>query len=168
MIFVNISCIAAYLSLKRQRRDKNSQTLYCQNGTILSSPDSSRSINDARAPDVTINSVSKNLMTDDTVTFECTVVSSLAANVTWLFNGVPLAERWDYRHSYDNCNKKLQIKMLLSKDAGNYTCVVQNEIGRAMASSHLTVISSKLSSSLKEEEFRPGGTLTPPHQMLNP
>ena len=137
MIFVNISCIAADLSLKRQRRDTVSQNFHCQNGTILPLLDSSPSIR--APPNVTINGFSKNVLTDGDVMFKCTVISSLAANVTWLFNDIPLAEKMDYRYSYLNCGKVLHIKKVLSKDTGKYTCLVQNEIGQAMASSHLTV-----------------------------
>ena len=160
LIFVNISCIAAYLSQKRQRRDASSQTLNCYKGTILPA-DSSPSVK--VPPDVTINGLSKNVWTDDDVTFNCTVVSNLAANVTWLFNDVSLAEKRDYRHSYLNCGMVLHIKKVLGRDAGKYTCVVQNEIGRAMASSHLTVISSKLSSSLKgiRDRRRDSNTVKP-------
>ena len=139
MISVNISYIAAYLAQKRQRRDISSQNFNCHNGTIILPADSSPAIK--APPSVSINGLSKNVLKNRDVKFQCKVVSNLAANVTWLFNGLPLAEQMDHRHSYSNCRMILHIQMVLNKDSGNYTCVVQNEIGQAMATSHLAVIS---------------------------
>ena len=67
--------------------------------------------------------------------------SNLAANVTWLLNGLPLltGQMADSRYSFLECRKILYVEKVLSKDAGNYTCLVKNEIGQAMASSYLTV-----------------------------
>ena len=113
-----------------------SQNLNCKNGTIIPSS-SSPSIE--APPSVNINGHSQNVKADDNVLFKCTVVSNLAVNVTWLFNGVPLAEPMGIRHSYLECRTVLQIKNVLTKHEGNYTCVVQNKIGQATASSHLSV-----------------------------
>ena len=81
----------------------------------------------------------RNVMIDYHVKFQCKVVSNLPANVTWLLNGLPLTGQMDYRYSYLECRTVLQIEKVLSTDAGNYTCLVQNEKRQAMASSYLTV-----------------------------
>ena len=86
-----------------------------------------------------ISGNSQNVMSDDDVKFQCKVFSNLAANVTWLQNGLPLTGQMDYRYSFLECRTVLQIKDVLSTDAGNYTCLVKNEMGQAMASSYLTV-----------------------------
>ena len=87
-----------------------------------------------------ISGNSRNVMRDVYVKFQCEVFSNLAANVTWLLNGLPLTGQMaDDRYSFLECRTILFIKNVLSKDAGNYTCLVKNEIGQAMASSYLTV-----------------------------
>ena len=133
---------AAYFALRRQRRNAVTQNLICRNGTIKPL-DSSSSIK-AR-PNVHINGLSRDLSQGTDVTFKCTVVSTLAANVTWLFNGVPIMEQKNssHRHNFLACWTVLHIKMVSTKDAGNYTCVVQNAIGQATASSRLSVYNRK-------------------------
>ena len=128
---------AAYFVLRRQRRNAGTPNLNCRNGTIIPS-DSSSSIK-ARPPEVRINGLSRDLSKGTDVTFKCTVVSTLAANVTWLLNGVPIMEQNNSRHEFLECLTVLHVKMVSTKDAGNYTCVVQNAIGQATASSHLSV-----------------------------
>ena len=86
-----------------------------------------------------ISGNSQNVMRDAHVKFQCKVLSNLAANVTWLLNGLPLTGQMDFRFSYLECRTVLQIENVLSRDAGNYTCLVKNEMGQAMASSYLTV-----------------------------
>jgi len=108
----------------------------CLNGTILP-PDESPS--EKAPPTVDINGHSKDVDADRDVVFRCTVVSSLAANITWFHDKVPLMEKVDNRHSLLECKTVLQIKGVLTEDAGNYTCAVQNELGRATASSRLSV-----------------------------
>ena len=74
----------------------------------------------------------------DTVKFKCTVnISKLPAIVSWLFNGLALVAEKS-RHEYQDCNTRLIIKGVLRKDAGNYTCVVENEVGKATASAYLS------------------------------
>ena len=90
-------------------------------------------------PTVDINGHSKDVDVDKDVMLRCTVVSSLAANITWFHDGVPLMEKMDKRHSFLECRTVLQIKGVSTKDAGNYTCAVQNELGRATATSRLSV-----------------------------
>jgi len=71
------------------------------------------------------------------VKFKCTVsISKLSATVSWLLNGSALVA--DNRHEYQDCNTGLLIKGVLRRDAGNYTCVVQNKVGQVTASSYLS------------------------------
>ena len=88
-----------------------------------------------------ISGNSRNVMRDEYVKFHCKVFSNLAANVTWLLNGLPLTGQMNFsdRYSFLECRTVLQIENVLSRDAGNYTCLVKNEMGQAMASSYLTV-----------------------------
>ena len=86
-----------------------------------------------------ISGNSRNVMRDEYVKFQCKVFSNLAANVTWLLNGLLLTGQMDFRYSYLECRTVLLIENVLSTDAGNYTYLVQNEKGQAMASSYLTV-----------------------------
>ena len=124
-------------SLHRQRR-AGFLNLCCKNGTILPTvwlPTKTG------PPKVTkISGSSQIVVRDDSyVKFQCKVVSNLAANVTWLLNGLPLTGQMDFRYSYLECRTVLLIENVLSTDAGNYTCLVQNEKGQAVASSYLTV-----------------------------
>lgn len=64
-------------------------------------------------------------------------ISKLPATVSWLFNGSALVAEKN-RHEYQDCNTSLLVKGALAKDAGNYTCVVQNEVGQATASAYLS------------------------------
>lgn len=64
-------------------------------------------------------------------------ISKLSATVRWLLNGSALVGEKN-RHEYLDCNTVLLIKGVLRRDAGNYTCVVQNEVGQATASSYLS------------------------------
>ena len=86
-----------------------------------------------------VSGSSRNVMRDSHVKFQCKVLSNLPANVTWLLNGLPLTGQMVYRYSYLECRTVLLIENVLSTDAGNYTCLVQNEKGQAMASSYLIV-----------------------------
>lgn len=130
--------LAAYFALRRQRRNAGTQNLICHNGTIIPF-DSSSSIK--AAPKVHINGPSRDLSKGTDVTFKCTVVSTLAVNVTWLFNGVPIMEQdiSSRRHNFLDCLTVLHIKIVSTKDVGNYTCVAQNAIGQATASSRLSL-----------------------------
>ena len=122
---------AAYLSSVRHRRNAASQTPYCLNGTIL--PSQSSSAHKGR-PEVRINGLTRYLFVGENVKFKCTVyISKLPANVSWLLNGSALVAEKN-RHEYQDCNTVLLIKGVLRKDAGTYTCVVQNEVGQATAS----------------------------------
>lgn len=128
-------CKRAYLSSVRQRRNAASQTPNCLNGTILPSQSSSAL---EGLPQVTINGHIRYLFVGDNVKFKCTVnISKLPATVSWLFNGSALVAEKN-RHEYQDCNTSLLIKGALAKDAGNYTCVVQNEVGQATASAYLS------------------------------
>lgn len=132
-------CSKDTFSLRRQRRAGSlNLNLSCNNGTLLPTVSSSTK---RGPPNVNmISGNSRNVMRDDYVKFQCEVFSNLAANVTWLLNGLPLTGQMaDYRYSFLECRTILYIENVLSKDAGNYTCLVKNEIGQAMASSYLTV-----------------------------
>ena len=65
---------------------------------------------------------------DDRLTFKCKVHSNFSANITWLFNGKPLEEKWYY--SFASCKRNLEVKYISKSDEGNYTCVVTNEKGK--------------------------------------
>ena len=99
--------------------------------------DSSSSIQ--APPEVQINGLSRNVNRGMDVMFKCKVVSTLVANVTWLFNGIPITEQQNNTHYLLDCRTVLLIKRVSTKDAGNYTCVVQNAIGQATAFSLLSV-----------------------------
>ena len=93
-------------------------------------------------PQVTINGPSRNFNVGEHAIFKCTFVSSLPVTVTWLYNGRPLIfQRNDSHYSYLECKAVLQVKLLLSTDQGDYTCVVNNTLGQSSnASSHLSII----------------------------
>lgn len=131
-------CSKGTFSLRRQRR-AGSLNLSCNNGTILPPV----SLPTKRGPPKVnmISGNSRNVMRDEYVKFHCEVFSNLAANVTWLLNGLPVTGQMNFRDRYSflECRTVLQIEHVLSRDAGNYTCLVKNEMGQAMASSYLTV-----------------------------
>ena len=64
-------------------------------------------------------------------------ISKLSATVSWLLNGSALVAEKN-RHEYQDCNTVLLINGVLLRDAGNYTCVVKNEVGQATASAYLS------------------------------
>ena len=83
-------------SLHRQRR-AGFLNLCCKNGTILPTvwlPTKTG------PPKVTkISGSSQIVVRDDSyVKFQCKVVSNLAANVTWLLNGLPLTGQMKHNH----------------------------------------------------------------------
>ena len=122
----------AYLSSKRYRRSTGD----CVNGTIPASTKSSALKGPPRAK---LDGSAKTGYLDHQTSFKCTVFSNLLASVTWLFNGKALVEEKD-KHSFSSCRRQLEIKFLSRKDAGNYTCVVENEKGRATATVKLSII----------------------------
>ena len=128
--------VAAHLSSERHRRNAEFQeSLSCPNGSIIP-PESSSTLKGP--PKADIKGYQKNAWLNEYASFTCLVSSNLSATVSWLFNGKTLVPVKN-RHSYHDCKTVLLIKKVLSKDTGNYTCVVRNRVGQAMASSHLSV-----------------------------
>ncbi|XP_074628262.1 uncharacterized protein LOC141886124 isoform X1 [Acropora palmata] len=123
----------AFSSHARQKR--NMQDLKCQNGTLSNGVSKSPS-----EPILTAatNGPTKIVNEGNDPTFHCIVHSSLPANITWFYNGKPLMN--DSLHRYFQCNTVLQLRRVSSKDAGNYSCVVNSALGKATASSRLSVI----------------------------
>ncbi|KAK2551070.1 Toll-like receptor 2 type-2 [Acropora cervicornis] len=111
------------------------QDLKCQNGTLSNGVSKSPS-----EPILTAatNGPTKIVNEGNDPTFHCIVHSSLPANITWFYNGKPLMN--DSLHRYFQCNTVLQLRRVSSKDAGNYSCVVNSALGKATASSRLSVI----------------------------
>ena len=124
----------AYLSSKRHRRSTGD----CVNGTILASTQSSALKGPPRAK---LDGSAKTGYLNHQTSFKCTVFSNLSATVTWLFNGKALiVEEKDCKYSFSSCRRQLEIRLLSRKDAGNYTCVVENDKGRAAATVKLSVL----------------------------
>ena len=125
--------LVAFSSHARQKR--NMQDLKCQNGTLSNGVSKSPS-----EPILTAatNGPTKIVNEGNDPTFHCIVHSSLPANITWFYNGKPLMN--DSLHRYFQCNTVLQLRRVSSKDAGNYSCVVNSALGKATASSRLSVI----------------------------
>ncbi|XP_029188290.2 uncharacterized protein LOC114955591 isoform X2 [Acropora millepora] len=123
----------AFSSHARQKR--NMQDLKCQNGTLTNRVSKSPSEPILMAG---TNGPTKILHEGNDAIFRCIVHSSLPANITWFYNGKPLMN--DSLHRYFQCNTVLHLRRVSSKDAGNYSCVVNSAFGKATASSRLSVI----------------------------
>ncbi|XP_015757844.1 PREDICTED: fibroblast growth factor receptor 3-like isoform X2 [Acropora digitifera] len=107
----------------------------CQNGTLTNGV--------SKAPSEPIlmagtNGPTKIRREGNDAIFHCIVHSSLPANITWFYNGKPLMN--DSQHRYFECNTVLHLRFVSSKDAGNYSCVVNSALGKTTASSRLSVI----------------------------
>lgn len=123
----------AFSSHARQKR--NMQDLKCHNGTLTNGVSKSPSEPILKAA---IKGPTKNVNEGNDATFHCIVHSSLPANITWFHNGKPLMK--NSLHRYFQCNTVFQLRRVSSKDAGNYSCVVNSALGKATASSQMSVI----------------------------
>ena len=107
----------------------------CQNGTLTNGVSNSPSEPILMAG---TNGPTKIRREGNDAIFHCIVHSSLPANITWFYNGKPLMN--DSLHRYFECNTVLHLRFVSSKDAGNYSCVVNSALGKTTASSRLSVI----------------------------
>ena len=113
------------------------QDLKCHSGTLTNGVSKSPS-----EPILTaaIKGPTKNVNEGNDATFHCIVNSSLPANITWFHNGKPAPLMNNSLHRYFQCNTVFQLRRVSSKDAGNYSCVVNSALGKATASSQMSVI----------------------------
>ena len=74
--------------------------------------------------------------------FYCEIIGVFLSNITWQMNGNVLESGGDIYIEIDAgdlINSTLTIQNTVPSDAGNYTCLAENDAGRASASAQLTV-----------------------------
>lgn len=59
--------------------------------------------------------------------------------VTWSKNGQELTSKDNIKISYAHNHVKLELKNASVKDAGRYTCMVNNDVGSASSTADLVV-----------------------------
>ncbi|XP_068698360.1 uncharacterized protein [Montipora foliosa] len=133
----------AYSQEARQKRGTAPQDFHCKSESIILP---SLQANSSTEPILKVDAKSPTKVQSEgnDVTFECLVHSSLPANVTWFYNGkLPMEQSYTI-FSYFECKTILQLKKVIHKNEGNYSCVVKTSHGKASAFFHLTVHRTKV------------------------
>ncbi|XP_074615759.1 scavenger receptor cysteine-rich type 1 protein M160-like isoform X2 [Acropora palmata] len=85
-------------------------------------------------PDV----ISAEVVQSDEANLTCLVSSFPPSNITWRFKGQELSST-DSKYNFTDGKRTLQIKDVEFKDAGEYECEAENDLGKAVANATLTV-----------------------------
>ena len=97
----------------------------------------------AVAPTIEVTPADREVISPITAMFYCEVFGVFLSNITWQMNGNVLESGGDIDIEKDTRgnlrNSILTIQNTVPSDAGNYTCLAENDAGRTSASAQLTV-----------------------------
>ena len=97
----------------------------------------------AVAPTIAVAPTDIEVISPRTAMFYCEIIGVFLSNTTWQMNGNALESGGDIDIEIDIRdglrNSTLTIKNTVPSDAGNYTCLAENDAGRTSASAQLTV-----------------------------
>ena len=97
----------------------------------------------AVAPTIEVAPTDIEVISPRTAMFYCEIIGVFLSNTTWQMNGNALESGGDIDIEIDIRddlrNSTLTIKNTVPSDAGNYTCLAENDAGRTSASAQLTV-----------------------------